>query len=76
MDFSKKEVDSTTINIDASVEGHTDDYMVKNIVDSKILDKNELREDSLGGLHFLIDWLNYSGSERTWEPVADVRHLD
>ena len=74
-DFSKGEVDATTIDIDASVEGKSDDYVVEDIIDSRIFDKGELRENSPGGLHYLVDWLNYPESERTWEPVAGVRHL-
>lgn len=64
-DFSEGEVDSTTIDIDASVDGQSEDYVVKDTVDSKVFDKGELREDSPGGLHYLVDLLNYSESERT-----------
>lgn len=74
-DFAEGEIDTTTIDIEASVEGHTEDYVVEDIIESRIFDQGELRENSPGGLHYLVHWLNYPESERTWVPALDVRHL-
>lgn len=77
-DFSEGLADSTTRDIEASVEGKVDadKYdVVEDIVDSRICAKGEFYENSPPGLHYLVHWLNQPKSERTWEPVIGVKHL-
>ena len=39
------------------------EYEVVSILDSKIV---------RGKLYYLVDWLGYSPSDRTWEPIENV----
>lgn len=73
-DPSDGEIDQTTIDIDAFVEGQSE-YVAEDIVDSQIFEKDEVRDGAPAGLYYLIHWINQPESERTWEHVASVKHL-
>lgn len=73
-DPSDGEIDQTTIDIDAFVEGQSE-YVAEDIVDSQIFEKDEVRDGAPAGLYYLIHWINQPESECTWEHVASVKHL-
>lgn len=50
---SERDIDLTTIDIDAFVEGQ-DKYVAEDIVDSRIFDKGEIRNGAPSGLYYLI----------------------
>lgn len=75
---SEGQVEDTTRDIDASVEGDVDpdEYdVVEDIVGSRIFAKSDFYENSPAGLHYLVHWINQPESECTWEPVVGVKHL-
>lgn len=69
-----REIDLTTIDIDASVKSQ-DEYVVENIIDSQIFNKNKIQNRASVGLYYLIHWINQLKSERTWEHVTSVKYL-
>ncbi|MCJ1263745.1 hypothetical protein MMC22_003615, partial [Lobaria immixta] len=60
------EIDQTTINIDAFVEGQ-DEYVAEDIIDSQIFEKDKVQDGAPAGLYYLIHWINQPESKRTWE---------
>ena len=70
----ENEINQTTINIDAFVEGQSE-YVAKDIVDSQIFKKDKVRDGAPASLYYSIHWINQLKSECIWEHVANVKHL-